>query len=139
MIPCPFHPGVVLSGAAEQASEELLALLVGELRGLVHACRDREGRRCDLTVPPRFRAVLRVVEQWVVVTAAEREVGECVGAGHLVPRLVALIDRDADLRLGPFDILVGDPPLDGCRVGVGFLGGGHRYPPRTSASPRRRH
>jgi len=65
------------------------------------------------------------VEQRVVVAAAEGELRDGVGRRQFVPRLVTLENGNADLRLGAFDVLVGDPAFFGGGVGAGLLGGGH--------------
>ena len=55
------------------------------------------------------------MEQRVVVTAPEGELGDGIAGRQLVPRLVALEDRNPDLRLGAFDVLIGDAALFGGR------------------------
>jgi hypothetical protein len=48
-----------------------------------------------------------------------------VGRRQFVPCFVALVDGNADLPRGAFDVLVGDAALFGGRVGTRFLGGGN--------------
>jgi len=52
------------------------------------------------------------VEERIVVAAAEGEMADCVGIDQPVPRLVELMHRDTDLRIGSLDVLVGDTALD---------------------------